>query len=49
LAVVLVVEAFMVAVIAAAAVEVVILDGVADFASYCCCPVEETVDSVGKS
>jgi len=49
LAVVAVVEAFVVAVIAAAATEVVLLDGVADFAFYCCCPVEETVDSVGKS
>jgi len=46
--VVVVVEAFVVAVIAAAA-EVVLLDGVADFASYGCFQVEETVDSVGKS
>jgi len=44
-----VVEAFVVAVIAAAAAEVVLFDGVADFAFYCCCPADETVDSVGKS
>jgi len=37
LAVVAVGEAFGVAVIAAAAAEVVLLDGVADFAVYCCC------------
>jgi len=49
LAVVAVVKAFVVVVIGAAAAEVVLLDGVADFTSYCCCPVEETVDSVGKS
>jgi len=49
LAVVAVVEDFVVAVITAAAAEVVLLDGLADFAFYFCCPVEETVDSVGKS
>jgi len=47
--VVAVVEAFVVAVTAAAAAEVLLFDGVADFAFYCCCPVEETVDYVGKS